>query len=216
MKYKVGDTVRIQSREWIDAQEKSGSGSIGVFCIGMKKYAGKTAVITKVGGNNDIYQLDVDDEFYFWCDEMFDPNYRPGEPLSPEDAIRAMFDGETLHDDAGRKYWWEKEDSVFRCLNPGAMCSLLLSDVRELPSLYRRPKKRPWTVEEFVRWAISEESVGWFVRWSNGEGTTQWRAAHNIDVVPNMEFIYYQRARLFPNLSGVDPATIQGFEEDEE
>jgi hypothetical protein len=50
MKYKVGDTVRIQSQEWIDAQERDEHGNISLsacetckIIMEMEKYAGKEA-----------------------------------------------------------------------------------------------------------------------------------------------------------------------------
>jgi hypothetical protein len=82
MKYKVGDTVRIQSRKWVDAQEK---GVYGVICspgsysyymgIFMQKYAGSLAKIVRVDEDNRCYDLDIDDGVYLWGDWMFDPGY---------------------------------------------------------------------------------------------------------------------------------------------
>jgi hypothetical protein len=86
-KYKVGDTVRIRSREWVDAQVKDagdkvrirsrvkdagGNIPIGeVFVERMFVYAGRTAQITEVN-DNGYYYLDITGIIWRWEDWMFD------------------------------------------------------------------------------------------------------------------------------------------------
>ena len=104
MKYKEGDTVRIRSKEWMDAQEKNDLGSIVgkekfVLSIRMMEFAGKPAKIT-VCCENGSFHLDIDGGRFYWEEWMFDPdytqdhpNYPEDGPLSAEDAVRAMLDG---------------------------------------------------------------------------------------------------------------------------
>jgi len=76
VKYKVGDKVRIRSKEWIDAQPKSEDGAIELetndIVPRMFEYAGKTATITKINEVLCNYKLDIDDGHWSWTDEMFE------------------------------------------------------------------------------------------------------------------------------------------------
>lgn len=74
MKYKVGDKVRIKSREWYDNnKDKDCDGDI--LCRGiyfdhdMRPYCGKSATITNVA---DTYSIDLDNGKFCWTDEMFE------------------------------------------------------------------------------------------------------------------------------------------------
>ena len=75
---KVGDTVKIKSKKWIDAQEKDGDGDIDLgdilFVADMQEWAGREAKITKVRyyGNSSYYEIDIDEYNYDWVDEMFE------------------------------------------------------------------------------------------------------------------------------------------------
>jgi hypothetical protein len=218
MKYKVGDRVRIVSKEWIDAQEKDEDGDI--WCCGarpfvqfMFRYAGREAVITRVVDDN-TYEIDIDSYRFYWTDKMFDPDYTPADkPLSPEDAIRAMLEGETLADSDGRDCFWDKEVSSFVCgfseVEPEVHTSFWI-----FKGLCRRPskRKRNMTRWEILAWVNSEESREWIVRVDQLDDR-DW-------VVPqfpgyNGDLKSYQRARLLPDNSGVDESTIQGFEVEE-
>jgi hypothetical protein len=82
MKYKEGDVVRIQSKDWFIAQEKIEYGNIcppteytSFFVNYMCRYCGKTATIKKVDDKNKIYKLDIDYQEWDWEDWMFDPSY---------------------------------------------------------------------------------------------------------------------------------------------
>jgi hypothetical protein len=132
--------------------------------------------------------------------------------LMPKDAIRAMLDGETLYDKEGGAYFW-REDFLgapyFVCHRNGEVyISSLFFGLCRRPE--KRKRKRTMSREEMLAWSISEESHGWMVRCGKEEC---WK-------FPNV-FSYglsqdsYQRARMLPDLSGVDPDTVQGFEVEE-
>jgi hypothetical protein len=88
MKYKVGDTVYIRSKEWIDAQEKIKvryiDGQEGNCIRGREdnhgglmepyhfEYAGRQAKITAYSEALMYCRLDIDDGQWFWADWMFD------------------------------------------------------------------------------------------------------------------------------------------------
>lgn len=64
MKYKVGDTVTIRSKEWWNKQQK-----------GRSKYCGKEAKILNVykdKESNVYYDVDIDNGELLWIDEMFE------------------------------------------------------------------------------------------------------------------------------------------------
>jgi hypothetical protein len=121
---------------------------------------------------------------------MFDPDYTGDDPLSPEDAIRAMLDGETLYDKEGDKYYWKGKGHA----------------------LYRRPPKRKRLMArwEVLAWACSEESRGWVVR---AKGSKWWCPPQFFSY--DMDAKRYERARILPDMSGIDRSTIQGFEVEE-
>lgn len=81
MKYKVGDTVRIKSKAWMDAQPKDADGHIA--CLGnredkltiapeMFQYAGQTAIISQTIVDGTRYNIYLDDGMWSWVDEMFE------------------------------------------------------------------------------------------------------------------------------------------------
>jgi hypothetical protein len=209
MKHKTGDMVRIRSKEWIDAQEKSIRGNIHTFVESMFKYAGKIARIMRF--EFDGYRLDVDDSDWIWRDFMFDPDYKPDKgPLSPKDAIIAMVrDRETLYDGDGFRHDFSKlrGDFIRRGMVDGDM-----TVVSRFDGLCRRPAKRQRSMTrwEILDWANSGESRGWYVRLPNVE---EWVSPQ----CPNYDtkLIGYRRARLLPDKSGIDESTIQGFEVEE-
>ena len=73
MKHKVGDTVRIKSREWWDAQPKNSCGSVkcgeNFFTYNMTELCGQYA---KIVGYSNSYDLNIDNSKYGWTDEMFE------------------------------------------------------------------------------------------------------------------------------------------------
>jgi hypothetical protein len=173
----------------------------------MFQYAGVLAKITKVT-TNGTYKLNIDDGEYWWADWMFDPDYKADGPLSAEDAIQAMLDGETLYTEDGYKYRFNKRSGAITRLDAKKDC---ITAIQSYTGLYRRPakRKRLMTQEEARKWAESKDSLGWMVRW----------APYSPWTLPR-HFLYtehvaqYQRARLRSDLSGVDEDTICEFEVD--
>jgi hypothetical protein len=213
-KYKVGDTVRIRSKAWIDAQDKNELGSIEndvPFFKGMFIYAGKEAVI--VGVNCDgMYKISLDDESYWWEDWMFEDPTETG-VLSPKEAVKAMLNGEVLVDKHGNEYRWSDEKQDF-CLRPIGTAG---TDIRKgdwppgfFFGLRHITAKRPATRWEWMHWANTRASRGWLVRVSEN---SDWYLPQGISYGGCVDT--YQRARILPDLSGVDESTIQGFEVEE-
>jgi hypothetical protein len=85
-RHKLGASVRILSKEWMDEQEKVMSGCIvrtfspgeSTICIlpEMQAFAGKEAKITH-RFRDGRYLLDIDDGLYRWPGRLFDPDYKP-------------------------------------------------------------------------------------------------------------------------------------------
>jgi hypothetical protein len=201
MKYKAGDRVRIRSKEWMDAQKKNANGEItkNGLCLSerMFMYAGRTATIKRICPNG-TYKLDIDNERHWWMDWMFDPDYKADELLSAEDAFEYLINGETLYDKEGKPRRFTDDE------------------INTFYSLYRLPakRKRPMTSWEVLDWANSEASRGWVVLciYNNGN-RPKWSPPQFFDYDDNVA--RYRRARMLPDLSGVDESTIQGFEVEE-
>ena len=75
MKYKVGDKVKVKSREWYyKNKDKYGCvefNNIISFIKQMTKYCGRDVVITDA--NDAYYTIDVDSKNTFmWTDDMFE------------------------------------------------------------------------------------------------------------------------------------------------
>jgi hypothetical protein len=219
MKYKAGDRVRIQSREWFDTQDALEiilRDNIGV-APEMLRYAGTEAVIIHVA-DDGTYHLNVDAGEHWWADSMFVHDYDAEAdeppfdmPLSSEDAMRAMFEGETLYR-VGSDYtcrWNGDRFVVSDGFNTGGYTDIFTG-------LCRGPvkRKRLMTRWEALAWANSEESRGWVV---SVYGLAATVGNDKSWVAPQCPFYEsdladYRRARLLPDLSGVDKDTIQGFE----
>jgi hypothetical protein len=155
---------------------------------------------------------------------MFDPDYRPeDEPLSAKDAILAMVDGgETLYDEDGSAYWFSEADA---CFSTDSDSGKTPEDINYFYGLYRRPakRKRPMTRWEILAWVNSEDSLGWVARGKYiGDGVLwgSWELpqCYRYDTCEGLldKGVYeYQRAKLLPDLSGIDESTVQGFEVEE-
>ena len=74
MKYKVGDKVRIKSKDWYE-KNRDYSGYIwlqlAVFNYLMAKHCGEIATITEIW-EDSIYNIDIDKYNFSWTDEMFE------------------------------------------------------------------------------------------------------------------------------------------------
>lgn len=73
MKYKVGDKVKIKSKEWYE-KNKDENGDVELideaFKLKMIDYLGKCAVVKKCLGT--YYEINIDSGFWNWTDEMFE------------------------------------------------------------------------------------------------------------------------------------------------
>jgi hypothetical protein len=137
-------------------------------------------------------------------------NCKTGEPLPAVDAIVAMVRGkETLYSkDGDVKYFWDGKcvravDEYFD--------SVTIIDTFDDETFYRRPVKRRrlMTRWEVLDWANREASRRWVVKVLAAE----WKLPQYFDYCVGIA--KYQRARLLPDLSGVDESTVQGFEIEE-
>jgi hypothetical protein len=77
MRYKVGDKVRIKSKEWYEKnKDKYGNVNIPLlFNYKMSYYCGEITKITKIE-KDKYYRIYLDGERWVWSDEMFDENYK--------------------------------------------------------------------------------------------------------------------------------------------
>jgi hypothetical protein len=88
------------------------------------------------------------------------------EKLSPNDAIRAMLDGETLefNDNGDYKVWWDAGSASFKF---GKRRDNSVSEMFIFDKLCRMPvkKTRLMTREEALAWAVSTNALGWVVKY---------------------------------------------------
>ena len=75
MKYKIGDTVKINSLVWYN-KNRNGYSSVvenGIsFTYSMSEYCGKIATIMSIGSDNDLYIIDIDKGKWCWYDWMLE------------------------------------------------------------------------------------------------------------------------------------------------
>lgn len=67
---KIGDRVKIISREYVDSLPMKGL-ALG-FVEGMKKYCGKEAVIKYKFNGETYYRIDLDEQLFLWDSNMFE------------------------------------------------------------------------------------------------------------------------------------------------
>ncbi|MDR1902938.1 MAG: YopX family protein [Treponema sp.] len=218
-KYKAGDRVRIISKEVIETLERDRQGNVRVpgcafsMCYEQQARGGEEAGVLKADPADGTYRITADDGQYWWEDWMFEEPAGP-EVLPAEDAIKAMLNGgEVLYDKNGNRYRWDADRKNFfwrwRSYDAGGDNCVLTG----FGGLRRGPakRKRRMTRWECMAWANSEASRGWVVRQStcNSWVTPQCLRYDSSDIAT------YQRARLLPDLSGVDEGTIELFEVEE-
>jgi hypothetical protein len=208
LKHKVDDMIQVQTQEWMDAQEKDKNGRIngvGAYSITpeMQQYAGEVLIIDGVLSDGSYLLKGRGGRWEGW---MFNPNYRPeDEPLSAEDAIRAMLNGAVLQK-IGYKVEekWDGKHFVFRVLGEEKWTNKPQGG--EFEGLGRKSKVRSMNRWEILAWANSEESRGWLVQYV-GFGSWGPPQYYNYADLPEQ----YQRALLLSDHSGIDEDTIQGF-----
>lgn len=91
MKHKVGDKVRIKSKEWWDAQPKDEYGSVecgkDTFTDYMTCMCGKIVEIKDILDTScDLYS--IKEHWANWTDEMFDDLYNPEKSILSEEMIK--------------------------------------------------------------------------------------------------------------------------------
>jgi len=129
--------------------------------------------------------------------------------LSPEEAIRAMLDGETLDRGYHVVEKWDGKHFVYRILGEEKWTIKPMDGL--FTNLRRLPKPRPMDTFECLAWVNSPESLGWMVSIKR-ETDSEWRSWD----IPqrfgyNVAGTSYRRARVLPDKSGIDESTIQGF-----
>ena len=75
MKYKVGDKVRIKSKDWyLNNKDEDGYVFLGkdTFVDDMAEYCGMEAKIAAFNDREDKYTIDIDNGKWVWADEMFE------------------------------------------------------------------------------------------------------------------------------------------------
>lgn len=96
MKHKIGDKVKIKSKEWYD-KNKDYYGD--VLCQDtylsptMANYCGKMATITRIETNN-LYRIDIDNGEYWWNNGMFEDD----EPQVSETLLQDIANVIKAHD----------------------------------------------------------------------------------------------------------------------
>jgi len=138
-------------------------------------------------------------------------------PLTPKEAIIAMLNGEVLVRNNGVEEKWNGEAFVFHYPQDITDDWLVTCHGSKFYPLFRKPKKktRPMTAFECLAWVNSSESVDWMVssKVNDNENWCDW------DIPQRFMYsngVAYRRARVLPDKSGIDEATIQGFVIEEE
>lgn len=86
MKYKVGDKVRIKSKEYITSNLKRAG-----IVESMLNYANKDAVIVSVDTNNgEGYRIDIDDKAWWWFEDLLEDSlsYNTQKSIMAEEMIK--------------------------------------------------------------------------------------------------------------------------------
>ena len=162
MKYKVGDKVRIKSKEWWDAQPKNEHGNVrcgsDTFTDTMICMCGKVVEITDV--LEDTYF--IKEYGYNWTDEMFDDSYNPEKSILSEEMIKDIAEvvkkhnlGVCVSENDGKliiePLKAEKEEDL--PIDTSCMCSNSLE------------KEKAW----FVRYYAGNKQTWWKLGKSNNE-----------------------------------------------
>ena len=143
--------------------------------------------------------------------------------LTPEEAVRAMLDGEVLtrHENSvwkkGLEAKWDGADFVARC-NDNRDWSFMSS----FDNLIRKKQKtKPMDSWECLAWVNSPDSHGWLVSikhitdddWGDWDLPQRFKYDGR-EHYPEACSVSYRRARMLPDKSGIDKSTIQGFLEE--
>ena len=94
MRYKLGDTVCIREDLDVDIRYKMNDSDYGTSPNEMMvEFKGAQAVITDIVriGDRDYYHIDIDDEDWYWTDEMFYDDFNEQELPDPE-TLSVIYD----------------------------------------------------------------------------------------------------------------------------
>ena len=73
MPFEIGDKVRIKS-DLVSGQKYHINGVHYLCCSKeMTRHVGKIATITRIESQHDVYEVDVDFGWDYWCADMFEP-----------------------------------------------------------------------------------------------------------------------------------------------
>ena len=117
MKFKVGDKVRIKSKDWYE-KNRDYSGYIllplyVVFNYLMSKHCGEIATITEILEDSE-YKIDIDKDNFNWTDEMFEEDF----------DFKQLKVGETFSIN-GKTYLVEEKTGCTKCAFFGNLCGIV-------------------------------------------------------------------------------------------
>lgn len=77
MKYKVGDKVRIKSKDWFNDDRNKNEATYSTRCTWdeRKKYCGWVCTITRASESSELFKVDLDNEYFDWPKYMFDDSF---------------------------------------------------------------------------------------------------------------------------------------------
>jgi len=136
------------------------------------------------------------------------------EKLSPREAVIALLNGETLVNIHNKEIVWSDEKGMARFVTVD--CNL--SDFKDIYRI-KKPETRSMCTFECLAWVNSPESLGWMVSikyCGNGGVWSDWDIPQRFKYDGQEEYgdpgaVSYRRAKLLPDNSDIDDATIQGF-----
>ena len=113
MKFKVGDKVRIKSKDWYEKNRNFGR-YIGLplddFNYLMAKHCGEIATITEIL-EDSVYKIDIDKDNFNWTDKMFEEDF----------DFKQLKVGETFSIN-GKTYLVEEKTGCTKCAFFGNSC----------------------------------------------------------------------------------------------
>lgn len=72
MRYQVGDKVRIRQDLMAGDRYKYNNGYLNCSQT-MTRYAGMVATIVLASSNYGVYEINLDNQWDYWCEDMFEP-----------------------------------------------------------------------------------------------------------------------------------------------
>lgn len=109
--YKVGDKVRIRKDLNINTSDRV------IIVRDMMKYTGSVATIVRRTGCS--YQIDIDNEKYFWCDDLFEDYVK--KKINVGDTVYYLFEGKKKYGKVykieGVNIWCKKWDYDINKIN---------------------------------------------------------------------------------------------------